>query len=253
MRNSRATVAALLLLLCFAAKAAAQTPAPAQTPVPSPTPAPPQVQTPTPTPAGPPAPTPKPTPTAAEAQKSAEAQKKYDALLAEAKKGEGAADYKALRFAFFETPAYNPLAGMIVQRNLWGVLNQGNYAEAAKQAESVLEKNYVDVNAHMVAYVAHRELKDEEKSKLHRRWADGLLESIKSGGDGKSPDTAWHVISISEEYAVLRSLNLRPAGQSLVNANGHAYDAMKTVDPQSNAEVTYFFNVDKPFSAYGRK
>ena len=247
--KKRNTAAALLLLLCVAATAAAQAPAPMQTPIPTQTPAPSQ----TPTPAGPPAPTPKPTPTAAEAQKSADAQKKYDALLAQAKKAEGAVDYKSLRFAFFETANYNPLVGMIVQRNLWGLVNQGNFAEAAKQAEAVLEKNYVDANAHMVAYVAHRELKDEEKAKLHRRWADGLLESIRSGGDGKSPDTAWHVISISEEYAVLRSMNLRPAGQSLINANGHAYDAMKTVDPQSNTEVTYFFNVDKPFSAYGRK
>lgn len=249
MRNSRTTAAALLLLLCVAATAAAQTP----TQTPTQTPAPSQMQTPTPTPAGPPAPRPTPTPTAAEAQKSAEAQKKYDALLAQAKKAEGAVDYKSLRFAFFETANYNPLAGMIIQRNLWGLVNQGNFAEAAKQAEATLEKNYVDVNAHMVAYVAHRELKDEGKSKLHRRWADGLLESIKSGGDGKSPDTAWHVISISEEYAVMRSMNLRATGQSLINANGHAYDAMKTVDPQSNTEVTYFFNVDKPFSAYGRK
>ncbi|MET0649633.1 MAG: DUF4919 domain-containing protein [Pyrinomonadaceae bacterium] len=246
MKN-RTTAAALLLLLCFAATAAAQNPAPSQTPAPS------QMQTPTPPPARPPAPAPTPTPTAADAQKSAEAQTKYDALLAQAKKAEGAVDYKSLRFAFFETPNYSPLAGMMIQRNLWGLVGQGNFAEAAKQAEATLEKNYVDVNAHMVAYVAYRELKDEEKSKLHRRWADGLLESVKSGGDGKSPDTAWHVISISEEYAVLRSMNLRPAGQSLVNANGHAYDAMKTLDPQSNTEVTYFFNVDKPFSAYGRK
>ena len=51
---------------------------------------------------------------------------------------------------------------------------------------------------------------------------------------------------------MLRSMNLRAAGQSLVNAGGHAYDAMRTVD-RNNVEVTYFFNVDKPFSAYGRK
>jgi hypothetical protein len=183
------TLAVALLLLCAAVNAAAQT----ATPTPTPTPAP--AQTPTPAPTTPPAAKPSPSPAGAkpapqDAQKSSEAQKKYEALLEQAKKGEGAVDYKALRFAFFETPAYNPLVGMIIQRNLWGLVNQGNFAEAAKQAESVLEKNYVDVNAHMVAYVAQRELKNEEKAKLHRRWADGLLESIKAGGDGKSASSA---------------------------------------------------------------
>ena len=175
-------------------------------------------------------------------------------MLERAKKGEGAVDYGALRFAFFETPDYNPLTGMMVYRSLWGLVMQANWPEAARQAEAVLEKNYVDANAHMVAHIAYRQQGDAEKAQLHRRWADGLVESIKAGGDGKSPQTAWHVISISEEYAVIRSMNLRALGQSLVNDKGHAYDMLKTQDPRANnAEVTLFFNVDKPFSAYGRK
>ena len=229
------TLAALLMLLCASAQAAAQT----ATPTPAPTPAQ--------TPAAQPAP--------AQAKPQAppnDAQKKYAALLEKAKKGEGAVDYTALRFAFFETPDYNPLSGMIDYRSLWGAVMQGNWPEAAKQAEAVLAKNYVDANAHMVAHIAYRQQGDAEKAALHRRWADGLIESIKAGGDGKSPEAAWHVTSISEEYAVLRSMSLRATGQSLVNDKGHAYDVIKTLD-RTNAEATFFFNVDKPFSAYGRK
>lgn len=231
MRNRM--LAATLTLLCAAAQGWAQA-APSQTPTQTPTPA----QTPTPD-------VPK--------SGSSDAKKKYEALLEQAKKGEGAMDYRALRLAFFETPDYNPLTGMMVYRSLWGLVMQANWPEAAKQAEAVLEKNYVDANAHMVAHIAYREQGDAEKARLHRRWADGIIESIKTGGDGKSPATAWHVISISEEYAVIRSMNLRATGQALVNDKGHAYDMMKTLDPRTNTEVTLFFNVDKPFSAYGRK
>lgn len=228
--------AALLSLLVAAASAYAQS-RPQQQPTPAPTP---QSAQPTPAPAS---------------QKPAdsEAKRKYDALLASAKKGDQPVDYKALRFAFFETPEFSPLSGMFVYRGLWGVVAQSDWAEAVKQAEAVLEKNHVDANAHMVAYIAYRQQGNEEKAKYHRRWADGLLDSIRSGGDGKSPATAWHVISISEEYAVLRSMNLRAVGQSLVRDGNHAYDQMKVVDPETKAEATYFFNVDKPFSAYGRK
>jgi hypothetical protein len=246
------TLAATLTLLLFAsAHAAAQTPTPAQTPAARPTPQ-----------ATPPPPAPRPTPTtaarpsqtpAAPKTSPAEAKKTYEALLEKAKKGEGTVDYGALRFAYFETPEYSPMEGMTVYRALWGAAAQSNWPEAAKQAEAVLAKNYVDVNAHMVAHVAYRQQGDEEKAKLHRRWADGLLDSIRSGGDGKTPQTAWHVISISEEYAVFRALNLRPVGQALVRADDHAYDEIRVIDPQTNAEVKYYFNVDKPFSAYGRK
>ena len=141
---------------------------------------------------------------------------------------------------------------MLDYRALWGGVMQGNWPEAAKQAEIVLAKNYVDINAHMVAHIAYRQQGDAEKARLHRQWADGLLASVKASGDGKSPATAWHVISTSEEYAVFRSMNLRPVGQALINDKGHSYDEMKVIDPQ-NTESKLYFNVDKPFSAYGRK
>jgi hypothetical protein len=226
-------LAVSLLLLCASAQAAAQattTPAlrPAQT---QPTPA----------------------PAATPQRPPSEAKKKYEAQLEKAKNGEGEVDYGALRFAFFETEDYNALSGMIDYRTLWVAVRQQNWPEAAKQAEIVLAKNYVDINAHLVAHIAYRQQGDAEKAKLHRRWADGLLASVKAGGDGKSPATAWHVISTSEEYAVFRSMNLRPVGQALIgDKEGHSYDEMRVIDPQ-NAEFKLYFNVDKPMSAYMRK
>ncbi len=235
------TLAVSFLLFCACAQATAQT---ATTPTPQPTQTP--AAKPTPTPAAPQG-------QPSEAKKPSEAKQKYEAMLEKAKKGEGAVDYRALRFAFFEPEDFNPLVGMMTFRTLWTAVAQGNWPEAARQAEAVLAKNYVDINAHMVAHVAHRQQGDEEKAKLHRRWADGLIESVKASGDGKTPETAWHVISTSEEYAVFRAMNLRPVGQALIRDKGHTYDEMKVIDPQTNTETKLYFNVDKPFSAYGRK
>lgn len=262
MRNRMLT--ASLLLLCAFAQASAQTPNVTPPPIHPPlTPQTPQTPQPaqTPTPTRMPHDNQKPQPTPAEVKSSpaepkvspAEAKKKYEAMLERAKKGEGEVDYRALRFAYYETPDFNPLSGMMVYRSLWSALGQSNWAEAAKTAEAVLSKNYVDINAHMVAHVAYRQQGDEGRAKLHRRWADGLIASVKAGGDGKTPGTAWHVISTSEEYAVLRSMDMRPVGQALINADGHSYDEMTVVEPQTQAQVKVYFNVDKPFSAYGRK
>jgi hypothetical protein len=248
---------ASLLLLCAFAQAAAQspnvTPPPVEPPTATQTPQPAQTPTPTRMPHDnqkppPPKPTPsEPTPASLEAKKT------YEAMLEKAKKGEGEVDYRTLRFAFFETPEFNPFAGMMAYRPLWGALQQSNWPEAVKQAEAVLSKNYVDVNAHMVAYVAHRQQGDGEKAKYHHRWAEGLLASIKAGGDGKTTETAWHVISTSEEYALFRSMDLNPVGQALKHENGHSYDEITVVDPRTQEQTKYYFNIDKPFSAYGRK
>lgn len=241
MLRNRLAAAALLLL--FAAPALC-----AQTPQTQPTPQ----------------PSPQPTPAAAKGEakknedkksgdkKSPDAKKRYKELLEKAKKGE-AVDFREMRLAFFETPEYSPLTGMLDNRALSAALAQGDYAAAVKTAEAILERNFVDLNAHMVAYIAHRETKNAEKAKYHRAIADGLLESIKATGDGKSPETAYEVISISEEYAMFRALGVRMVKQSLVQDKGHSYDAVVVVDPRTNQQTTYYFNVDKPFSAYGRK
>lgn len=236
----RKTLAAALLVVLAASAAAAQ-----QAPQPTPAPVPKSAPTPNPSPAAQPQ-------QQSQSQPASDAKRKYDALLEAAKKDGASVDYKALRLAYFETPDYNPLTGMMNYRALWGLVMQQNWAEAARQAEGVLGRNHVDINAHMVAHIAYRQQANDEKAKYHRRWADGLLESIKASGDGKSPATAWEVISASEEYAVFRSMSLRAVGQSLAQQDGHSYDVMKVVD-RNNVEATYYFNIDKPFSAYGRK
>jgi hypothetical protein len=78
----------------------------------------------------------------------------------------------------------------------------------------------------------------------------GLIDSIRSSGDGKSPATAWVVISVDEEYAVLRALEFKPSGQSLLRQNGHSYDVMKAKN-DDGTEQTFYFNVDIPFEHYG--
>jgi hypothetical protein len=105
---------------------------------------------------------------------------------------------------------------MMTYRPLNAALNQKNYEEVLKIADSVLAKNFVEINAHMAAQIAHQELGNADRAQFHKFMADGLLKSIKGNGDGKSVDTAFEVISINEEYGLIRSLGVRPIKQALV-------------------------------------
>lgn len=193
-------------------------------------------------------PTPSPSPTATPTPKSSPAGKhKYESLLERVKKGDRTVDFTELRLAFYESSNYNPYAPMLTYRPLWGALAQKNYAEAIKIAQSVFEKNFIEINANMVAHIAYRETGDTERAAFHRFMADGLLASIKSTKDGKTPETAFEVISVSEEYGLMRSLELRPIKQSLIENKGHFFDALVVVD-KTNQQSTVYFNIDKPFT-----
>ncbi|HSD45517.1 MAG TPA: DUF4919 domain-containing protein [Pyrinomonadaceae bacterium] len=193
-----------------------------------------------------------PKPTEKETQKPAEAQKpakptKYDALVEKVKQKDPSVNFTELRHAFYESPNYNPYAPMMAYRPMNAAINQKNYEEALKIAENVLAKNFVEINAHIVAQIAYRETGNTEKAEFHKFMVDGLLNSIKSSVDGKSKEKAFEVISINEEYGLIRSLGLRPIGQALVEDKGHSYDVITVVDPQTNQQTELYFNIDRPF------
>ena len=109
----------------------------------------------------------------------------------------------------------------------------------------MLENEYVNLDAHFVAYIANREMGDSVKAEFLKAVFRGLIDSIRNSGDGKSPEKAWVIISVHEEYVMLRVMGLRPSGQSLVMDKGHAYDVMKAKD-EDGKEETFYFNTDIP-------
>jgi tetratricopeptide (TPR) repeat protein len=192
--------------------------------------------------------TPQETPKPAEKETPRPAQQtKYDALLEKVKQKDPAVNFTELRHAFYESANYNPYAPMMSYRPLNAALAQKNYEEALKIAEGVLSKNFVEINAHIIAQIAYQETGNTERAEFHKFMVDGLLNSIKGSVDGKSKEKAFEVISINEEYGLIRSLGLKPIKQALLNDEGHAYDVITVIDPQTNKESQLYFNIDRPF------
>ena len=178
----------------------------------------------------------------------------YESLLARVKNNDQSVDFKELRMAFTNTPAYSPYGGDLDSRKqMFAALQAKEFEKVLENAEKILSKNYLDINGHFGAMVAHRELGHADKAAYHRFVCDGLLNSIKNSGDGKSTDTAFVVISTDEEYVLFNWLGLRPTGQALVNDKGHNYDRMTVVEPKTNQTLTFYFNIDKPFNWLGNR
>jgi len=169
----------------------------------------------------------------------------YASLLASLKAGNTSIDYARLRLSYMDSPEHKKaIPAFSTQKAMMAALEAKDFSQALKEAETVLDLQYVNLDAQFVAFIANRELGAADKAEFHRTVFRGLLDSIRNSGDGKSTATAWVVISVEEEYVLLRALGFQPSEQSLLNEKGHSYDVMKVKNREDGSEQTLYFNVD---------
>ena len=176
----------------------------------------------------------------------------YESLLEKVKKQDPAVNFKDLRIAFTETKEYSPYGGdSDNSKAMFAALKAEEFEKALTASEKALASNFLDINAHFVSFAANKRLGLSEKANYHRYVFENLLKSIRDGGDGKTMETAFLVISTDEEYALFSFMGLQPAGQALIEDKGHHYDKMTATDPKTNQSSVYYFNIDKPFNWLG--
>lgn len=170
----------------------------------------------------------------------------YAALLAQVKQADPGVDFTALRMAYAQTAAYNPYSGeqAELQKAMYAALDNNDYNSALKLAMQILDQNYIAPDAHMVALYAYEALGQQTEADFHRYVLRGLIKSVLASGDGKSPETAFTVVLIDEEYMVLSVLGIEDASQRLIEDQGHWYDVFEGVDTASKTQVTLYFNID---------
>mgnify|MGYP001178136741 CR=1 FL=1 len=178
----------------------------------------------------------------------------YEALMARVKGGDPTVDFKALRIAYTETSLYNPYGGdNEAHQAMFDALKNKQFEKAIEHATAILNKNYVDIDAHFVCRIAYREMKNMERHREHHLITKGLIDSILGSGDGMAPETAFVVINTGEEYIILNVLGFKAQKQSLMESNGPKYDRMEAIDPKTNQKVELYFNVDLPYNWLSKK
>lgn len=191
-----------------------------------------------------------------EAIKAKEAAKKsrYEKLLDEAKKNVGGADFTALRLAVTKEPGYDPYAKSDDSvKEMYDFLDFKNTKALLAKSKEELDKDYLDVETHFVTSSAHEIDGDGKRAGFHLDFARKLLDSIQSSGDGKSAATAYKVISINEEYALIKYLGLKPVDQATVEENEVMYDVINVIDPISGEQNKLYFNIDIPYDWLSNK
>jgi hypothetical protein len=132
------------------------------------------------------------------------------------------------------------------QKSVNDLLNQGKFPEAIAEAQKGLAGAKYDIDLLVLLAAAYRESGDTANAdKTRERWM-ALVDSILRSGTGRDFASAFQVISVAEEYALMRVLGLQAGDQSLVAHEGSEYDVVTTKNPRTGATLVLYFNVDLP-------
>ena len=125
-------------------------------------------------------------------------------------------------------------------------LSASDYISLIKFEKLVLEKypfNMSDLNILAFAYehTGKKVLAKQIDFKL-----DNVIETILLTGDGRTEETAWHVISVNHEYDILKMLGLRFGGEQSLTNKGCDYLKVK----ENKQDVKgFYFDVNKILEA----
>ena len=176
----------------------------------------------------------------------------FKTIVAKLKAGDTKVDFKALRMASSDSKAED--AGARGDRDAYAkavaAYNAKKFDDALSNAEKALKTGYLDINTHLLLAVAHQEKGNKDKFEFHKAVYLGLINSILDGGDGKSAKTAYTVIEVAEEYAVLDALGLDRGSQAVRNEGGHKYDVLTATDPKTKQTRDVWFNIDIVWKGY---
>ena len=177
----------------------------------------------------------------------------FKLLVTKLKAGDTKIDFKALRMSSLDSKADD--AGQPDDdeyKKAVDAYNAKKFKAAISAGEKALADGFLGIDAHMLVGLAYRESGNTEKFEFHKAVYLGLVNSILAAADGKSSKTAYVVINVAEEYALLRALGLNRGNQALRTQDGHKFDVLTVTDQKTNQTREVWFNIDAVFAAYDK-
>jgi hypothetical protein len=176
-----------------------------------------------------------------------DADKTYSDFVSRVQNGDFSIDFRLFRAACIRSSHCDP-AGSLENRS--EMSRRGlDPKSVARIAERLIEKGYVNAEAHATCSGAYSAINESAKAKFHFKVAEALVRSILETGDGNTRETAFEVISNREEIVMLVTKGLPYAGPDVsavttLTEGGHKYDRWELNRAGTQEPVTVFFNLD---------
>jgi hypothetical protein len=166
-----------------------------------------------------------------------QSQATYDDLTAKAAAGDKSVDYTVLRAVYPFTQQWDAFSAASAP-----LMEQAKAAAKGKDCGTALEKLDEVLKIDYTMIVAHRVRSDCLKgnaARIEARIADGLMDSLKHGGDGKSESTAYPVMTLHEELDILgeKHIAFKTRETEVRGSDGHFYDLVHGISLQNGVWV----------------
>ncbi len=153
-------------------------------------------------------------------------------------------DFSELREAYVESEEYNPYGRRGAAANeMSRLIKSGSYKEAISMIERALESSPLDLELQMMAYDCYRKIGDRKKMYRTDSFLRGYIDTLMSTGDGKSRETAFRVVSMREEYALVSLMQMKVERQALLQDDDRSFDQFHCMSLDDGKSVTLYFDV----------
>lgn len=171
---------------------------------------------------------------------------KVDAAMADPAK----ADWAELRKLYLDTSFFDEHGGIFpvpMLDDFGKRAVESNAPEDIKAFKELFRHHYASIGAHQLAYHLSR---GKDLSFIDRaaelKALRGIMDVIVKSGNGKKPETAFHTISLDEEYAILRGVLGYEIGKNNSRTiDGRIYDLFVVSNASNDTTVMYFDITDR--------
>lgn len=166
-----------------------------------------------------------------------QAQATYADLTAKAAAGDKSVDFTALRAAYPFTEQWD-----VFSNTSGPIMAEAKAAAEGKDCVTALEKVDEVLKIDFTVIVAHRVRSNclkGDAARIESRIADGLMDSLTRGGNGKIEATAYPVMTMHEERDILgeKQIVLKTREVEVRGGNGHFYDVVHGISVRDGVRV----------------
>lgn len=121
-------------------------------------------------------------------------------------------------------------------------ITEEGWRKAAQVVDEELESDPTNLRFHVYRQMVYSNLYGKESQEATDAYNQVIMlfTTIMSSGNGKTPETAFQVISTTDEYGMMDMLGLSLKSQSLVERHGRSYDLMEFQENNYELESLYF-------------
>jgi hypothetical protein len=173
----------------------------------------------------------------------------YRQLVERVRAGDFSVDFRALRMACARSKVCEVRATPDELADMGQAGREQRQTDAVEICERLISHGFINMEAHVACSQAYTALNRPDQAKFHLDIMTALFQSVLNAGDGKTEETAYEVISVREQYAVLAGKGLPQSGEGVLShrsysAGGHNYSRWEVRHPKTQEKVVVFFNTD---------